>query len=322
MAKPVVYVTRKIPDAGLKILRQRLTVKHWDSEDAIPRDELLKNVAGVDGILCTISDKIDKELLEAAGSNLKAISTMSVGETHIDKQECDRRLVHVANAPEVASDSAAEFTVALVLLTARRLLEGMEAVVSGEWGPWRPMWIVGFEMVDRTLGIFGFGRVGFGVARRLRPFNVGKIIYHDLFRAGYADQVDAKLVTFDTLLNESDILCICCNVTAQTVHAFDKEAFSKMKAGSILVNTARGTVINQDDLAEALDAGIPHAAALDVTEPEPLPLDHPLMVHPRCIISPHMGTATMDTRINMAVAAAKNLDVMLLGMPDSGENWL
>nr|KAG5704750.1 hypothetical protein BaRGS_005206 [Batillaria attramentaria] len=225
MAKPVVYVTRKIPDAGLKILRQRLTVKHWDSEDAIPRDELLKNVAGVDGILCTISDKIDKELLEAAG---------------------------------------------------------MEAVVSGEWGPWRPMWIVGFEMVDRTLGIFGFGRVGFGVARRLRPFNVGKIIYHDLFRAGYADQVDAKLVTFDTLLNESDILCICCNVTAQTVHAFDKEAFSKMKAGSILVNTARGTVINQDDLAEALDAGIPHAAALDVTEPEPLPLDHPLMVHPRC----------------------------------------
>ncbi|XP_025081305.1 glyoxylate reductase/hydroxypyruvate reductase-like isoform X2 [Pomacea canaliculata] len=313
MAKPTVFVTRKIAPEGLKILQEKTNVKIWDSEDACPRSELLKNVAGCDGILCTINDQIDAEVLNAAGKKLKVISTMSVGILHISTTECGKRGIQVTSTPDVASDSAAEFTVALTLVTTRRLLEGMDAVLKGEWGLWRPMWICGIEMVDRTIGIMGFGRVGFGVARRLKPFNVTKLIYHDLYRAGYADQVDAKLVTFDELVTQSDILIVCCAATPKTTKIFNKETFAKMKEGSIFINTSRGIVVDHDALAEAVQKGRPKRVGLDVTDPEPLPKDHPLMNNRKVIITPHIATNTWTTRINMAVNAANNLSAALCG---------
>ncbi|KAK7094161.1 glyoxylate reductase/hydroxypyruvate reductase-like isoform X2 [Littorina saxatilis] len=307
------YITRQIPEEGMSILKKKLNVSSWCSENVMPREDLLKHVKGMNGILCTISDNMDKEVLDAAGPQLKVISTLSVGTGHIDVSECKKRGIEVLNTPDVASDSAAEFTVTLVLLVARRLLEGMDAVKNGEWGLWKPMWICGFEMGGRTLGIHGLGRVGFGIARRLKPFNIERIIYHDLYHKEYASSVGATLVDLPTLLAESDMLCICCAPTPQTIKSFNKEAFAKMKEGSILINTSRGVIVDHNDLDAALKAGRPMAAGLDVTDPEPLPIDHPLMKNPKCIITPHQGTSTWATRINMAKAAASNLYISLLG---------
>lgn len=312
-----VLVTRKIPAIGIDLLTrgQQLQVDAWDSENVMPRAELLKRVKGVNGVLCTITDNIDQEFLDAAGPQLKVISTMTVGTTHIDSALCKNRGISLVDTGDVCSDSAAEFTVTLVLLVARRLLEGMDAVVNGEWGLWKPMWICGFEMGGRTLGLYGFGRVGFGVARRLKPFNIKRIIYHDITNPTYAQHIGAESVDFDTLLKESDIFCVCCAATPQTIKSINKAALSKMKEGSILINTARGSIVDQDALDEALKAGKPVSAGLDVTEPEPLPPSHPLMKNPKCIITPHLGTASIETRNNMARMAATNLYIELLGKP-------
>lgn len=168
------------------------------------------------------------------------------------------------------------------------------------------MWLLGNVSMGKTLGIFGFGRVGFGIARRMKPFGVGKIIYSDLFDASYADGIASK-VDFDTLLQESDILCICCAVTSLTIGIFNKSAFAKMKNTAVLINTSRGAIVNQEDLYEALNTNQIGAAGLDVTSPEPLPPDHPLMLCPRCVILPHMGTNTVEARRAMSENTAKNI---------------
>ncbi|KAH3790227.1 glyoxylate reductase/hydroxypyruvate reductase-like [Dreissena polymorpha] len=310
MTKPKVIVTRRVPEEGLQILREKCTVHVWDSDDIMPRDELLKRVHGSEGLFCTINDVIDREVLDAAGSSLKVIGTMSVGNDHINVHECKRRQICVATTPDVASDSAAELSVALLLITTRRLAEGLAALKSGTSGSWKPMWLLGNVSMGKTLGIFGFGRVGFGIARRMKPFGVHKILYTDLIDVTYAEGI-ASRVSFDELLAQSDIICICCAVTAQTVGIFNKNAFSKMKNTAVLINTARGQIINQEDLYDALQNNVIGAAGLDVTVPEPLPLDHPLMTCNRCVILPHMGTNTVEARMAMCVNTAKNIVAML-----------
>ncbi|KAL5014074.1 hypothetical protein ScPMuIL_008344 [Solemya velum] len=310
MSRPRVYVTRKVPGEGLDLLKEKCTVSMWDSDEPVPKEELLNQVKGVHAIFCTISDRIDAAVLNAAGSNLKIVATMSVGRDHISVQECESRDIYVANTPDVASDSAADLTVALLLMTTRRLVEGLEAVRAGEWGPWKPAWICGMELMNKTVGIFGFGRVGFGVARRLRPFGVSDILYNDPYEAGHAKGL-AKYVSFDELLSKSDVLCICCAVTPQTIGMFNKKTFQKMKKTSFLINTARGAIVNHDDLYDALKNGDIGAAGLDVTTPEPLRSDHPLIKLNNCIILPHMGTNTVEARHSMSVNTAKNIIAML-----------
>ncbi|KAK3593252.1 hypothetical protein CHS0354_012340 [Potamilus streckersoni] len=305
--KPKVYITRRIPKPGIDILKDHCNLSFWDSDEAIPKEDLLKHVAGIDALLCMLTDPIDKEVLDAAGANLKVVSTMSVGYEHINIEECKKRNIFVCNTPNVSTDSVAELTVALLLLTCRRLLEGVNAVKNGEWGKWKPMWLCGTELSQRTLGILGLGRIGYGVARRLKPFGIKRLIYNDVCSVGYADDIDAKFVDFDTLLSESDIICICCNLTPQTKHIFNKNAFKKMKNSAILINTGRGGVIQHDDLYEALTSDQITAAGLDVTEPEPLPMDHPLVGLHNCVILPHMGSNTWDSRNKMAETAAGNI---------------
>lgn len=307
MSKPTVYVTRKIALDAITLLKASANIRLWDSEEQCPRKELIENVKDCDGIICTVVDNIDTEVLNAAGKNLKAVSTVSVGVVHINTTECSKRGIQVLNTPDVASDSAAEFTVALTLVTARRLIEGLDAVMTGLWGPWRPMWLCGTEMSGRTIGIMGFGRVGFGVARRLKAFGVGKIIYHDLFSVGYAEQVEAQLVAFDELLKKSDILIITVAATAKTIKIFNKDSFAKMKNGAIFINISRGVIVDHDALAVAITKGKIQRAGLDVTDPEPLPSNHPLMNNRKVVITPHLGTNTWDTRKNMSIAAVDNL---------------
>lgn len=190
---------------------------------------------------------------------------------------------------------------------------------NGEWGKWKPMWLCGIELSEKTVGILGFGRIGYGVARRLKPFGVKNLLYHDVCRLGYADDVGAKFADFDRLITESDIICICCNLTPQTKHKFNTETFKKMKNSAVLINSGRGGVINHDHLYDALTSGEIFAAGLDVTEPEPLPADHKLVSVPNCIILPHMGSNTIESRNSMSETAAQNIVTIFSGERAIGE---
>lgn len=183
----------------------------------------------------------------------------------------------------------------------------MNAVKSGEWATWKPTWLCGTELKNKTIGILGLGRIGYGVARRIKPFGVARIVYHDVCQVSYAGDVGAEFVDFEVMLRECDVICICCNLTPQTKHKFNTKSYKKMKKSAILINSGRGGVINHDDLYTALTDGEIAAAGLDVTEPEPLPKDHPLVGLKNCIILPHMGSNTWESRNHMSETAAKNI---------------
>lgn len=319
MTKFRVYVTRRIPKTGLDLLLPECDIEFWDSDEAIPQDELLKNVPGINALLCMLTDKIDEEVLDKAGDDLRIVSTMSVGYEHIDLEACKSRGIAVTNTPNVSTDSVSELTVSLLLLVARRLYEGIRAVHGGQWGKWKPMWLCGVELTNKTVGILGLGRIGYGVAKRLKPFGIQNIIYHDVCRVSFADDIGATFVDFSTLLQDSDVICICCNLTPQTRHKFNKKAFEKMKNSAILVNSGRGGVIQHEDLYEALRTNTIAAAGLDVTEPEPLPKDHPLLTLENCIVLPHMGSNTWESRNSMSLIAAQNILSVLNGKGAVGE---
>lgn len=183
----------------------------------------------------------------------------------------------------------------------------MDAVKKGQWGKWKPMWLLGVELHNSVVGILGFGRIGYGVARRLKPFGVSRLVYSDVAPMGYAADLGAEYVTFDEMIRESDFVCICCNLTPQTKHKFNQKVFEKMKNTAILINTGRGGVIQHDDLYEALKNNVIGGAAIDVTEPEPLPKDSPLLQLPNCIVAPHMGSNTWPARNMMSTTTAKNI---------------
>lgn len=319
MAKFKVYITRRIPQPGIDALSTICEIEFWDSDEAIPNEELLKHVPGVGALLCMLTDRIDDEVLAAAGPTLKIVSTMSVGYEHIDLEACRTRGIAVTNTPNVSTDSVSELTVSLLLLVARRLYEGIVAVHEGQWGKWKPMWLCGTELSRKTLGILGLGRIGYGVAKRLKPFGIDRILYNDVCCVSYADDIGASYVDFATLIEESDVIVICCNLTPQTRHKFNKKAFKKMKNSAIIVNSGRGGVINHDDLYDALKSNTIAAAGLDVTEPEPLPSDHPLLTLQNCIVLPHMGSNTWESRNSMSEIAAQNILAVLNGKTPVGE---
>ncbi|KAM8880420.1 LOW QUALITY PROTEIN: glyoxylate reductase/hydroxypyruvate reductase [Spinachia spinachia] len=336
-----VYVTRQIPPEGLRILCESGQVKFdlWDSDDVpVPRDELLQRVKGVDGLVCVLTEKIDAELLDAAGPNLKVVSTMSVGFDHLSLEELKKRCfspfysfytrqrcvacvdcvfffprgIRVGYTPDVLTDSVAELTVALLLTTSRRLIEATHEAKTGGWGTWRTLWLCGHELANSTVGILGLGRIGVAIAERLVPFKVKKFIYADVApRPELAGLIDAEYVSFDQLAERSDFLTVCCALTPETKEICNKNLFSKMKDTSIFINTSRGGVVNQEDLYEALLTGQIAGAGLDVTVPEPLPTDHPLFTLKNCVILPHIASASYTTRNAMSALAANNL---LLGL--------
>ncbi|XP_067105901.1 glyoxylate reductase/hydroxypyruvate reductase b isoform X2 [Osmerus mordax] len=283
---PRVYITRQIPPEGLKILRESGQVQFelWDSDDVpVPRCELLQKVRGMDALLCVLTEKIDTELLDSAGPNLKVISTMSVGFDHLNLEELKKRGIRVGYTPDVLTDSVAELTVALLLTTSRRLIEATHEAKTGGWGTWRTLWLCGYELANSTVGILGLGRIGVAIAERLKPFKVKKFIYTDVVpRPELASMINAEYVSLDELAKQSDFLTICCALTPETKEICNKNLFSKMKNTSIFINTSRGGVVNQQDLYEALSMGQIAGAGLDVTVPEPLPTSHPLFTLKNC----------------------------------------
>lgn len=316
---PRVYVTRQIPPEGLKILKDSGQVQFelWDSDDVpVPRKELLQKVKGVDGLLCVLTEKIDAELLDAAGPNLKVLSTMSVGYDHLTLEELKKRGIRVGYTPEVLTDAVAELTVALLLTTSRRLIEATHEAKTGGWGTWRTLWLCGYELANSTVGILGLGRIGVAIAERLAPFKVKKFLYTDVApRPELAKAISANYVTLDELAKQSDFLLVCCALTPETKEICNKKLFSKMKNTSIFINTSRGGVVNQEDLYEALSTGQIAGAGLDVTVPEPLPTSHPLFTVKNCVILPHIASASYSTRNAMSALAANNLLLGLRGQP-------
>ncbi|XP_041653614.1 glyoxylate reductase/hydroxypyruvate reductase [Cheilinus undulatus] len=305
-----VFITRRIPPEGMKILTSAADVCEvslWDSEEPVPRTELIKGVQGAHGILCMLSDKIDAELLDAAGPNLKVISTMSVGFDHLVLDEIKKRGIRVGYTPDVLTDATAELTVALLLATSRRLLEGVEAVKNGGWTSWKPLMLCGYGLSGSTVGVIGLGRIGMAIARRLMPFGVKRLLYSGRAAKAYAAEVNGEFVSLDTLVSESDFIVVSCSLTPETQGMCDKAFFSKMKNTAVFINSSRGAVVNQEDLYEALTSSQIAAAGLDVTTPEPLPTNHPLLTLKNCVVLPHIGSATYSTRGVMAALSVQNL---------------
>ncbi len=309
---PQVLVTRRIPQPGLDLLAGQCDVDLWDSDLPIPRDALLQRIGDKDGLLCLLTDRIDDELLDAA-SNLKVVSQMAVGVDNIDVPACTRRGIPVGNTPGVLTETTADFTWALLMAAARRVVEGADYVRDGRWKTWSPTALLGPDVHGATLGIVGLGRIGQAVARRARGFDM-RILYHSRRCKPDAEQATgASYVDLDTLLAQSDFVSLHVSLTPQTYHLIDAAALHKMKPTAILINAARGGVVDHDALVEALRNGVIAGAALDVTEPEPLPADHPLVHLPNCIVVPHIASASVATRSKMATMAAENLLAGLSG---------
>ena len=306
MTKPKVFVTRIIPDKGLEIVRDFCEVDLWTDELPPSREELVKRIQGVEGILSLLTDRIDGEVMDAAGEQLKVISNHAVGFDNIDIGAATARKIPVGNTPDVLTDATADFAFTLMMSAGRRVLEADRYVRDGKWKTWGPMLLLGAEMRGATLGLVGYGRIGKAMARRSVGFDM-RVIYYDPNEPKPDPDTIASRVDFESILEESDFISLHTPLTPDTRHLIDAEALSKMKPTSVLVNTSRGPVVDLDALYDALKEKRIFAAGLDVTEPEPLPADHPLLTLDNVIVMPHIASASTVARDKMSWMAAKNL---------------
>ena len=315
MSRPRVFITRLIPSAGLQLIQQACQFDLWPEQLPPTRQQLLEHVRGIDGLLCLLTDRIDGEIMDAAGPQLKVISNHAVGFDNIDIPAATARRIPVGNTPGILTESTADFTFALLLAAARRVVEGAENVRSGGWKTWDPLGLLGADVHGATLGLVGFGRIGQAVARRAAGFGM-RILYHDPSPLpDITGLPPVTAATFDHLLAESDFVSIHTPLNAQTRSLFSTAAFERMKPTAILINTARGPVIDQAALHHALKTRRIAFAAIDVTDPEPLPLDSPLLELDNLLITPHIASASTATRQKMATMAAANLLAGLLDQP-------
>ncbi|WP_417749837.1 2-hydroxyacid dehydrogenase [Rosistilla oblonga] len=311
-----VFVTRQIPDAGLDRIRTACDCDVWPEPLPPSRDQLLEKSAGCDGVLTLLSDRIDAEFFDRVGPQLKVVSNFAVGYNNIDVAEAARRGIAVGNTPGVLTDATADIAVGLLLAAARRMREGIDNVTNQQWKTWEPMGFIGQDLVGKTIGIVGMGRIGAAVARRLH-FGWGmSVVYTSRSDKPEIDsQLNARRVEFSQLLSESDFVSIHTDLNPATEKLFNDSAFAQMKPTSVLINTARGGIVDQDALHRALQSGTIFSAGLDVTEPEPLPESSPLRSLGNCVILPHIGSGTVASRDAMAMIAADNLLAGLAGKP-------
>jgi lactate dehydrogenase-like 2-hydroxyacid dehydrogenase len=299
-AQARVFVTRQLPGAALDRLVAQHDVEIWPERLPPPRSELMARAPELEGLLSLLTDPVDAELIDAA-PKLRAISNYAVGVDNVDVEAAAARGIPVGNTPDVLTDSTADLAIALMLAIGRRLAEGEAFVRAGEWKTWEPDLLLGRDLHGATVGIVGYGRIGRAVGRRLEGFGCNVLTAN---RSGV-----------DELLESSDFVTLHCPLTPDTRGLIDEAALSRMKTTAYLVNTARGPIVDSDALAKALHAGELAGAALDVTDPEPLPGDHPLLSAPNLLVVPHVGSATHATRERMADMAVENLLAGLAGEP-------
>lgn len=312
MSKPRVFVTRIIPDQGLNLVRGLCNVDLWTGELPPPREVLLERVRGVDGLLSLLTDRVDGPLMDAAGPQLKVISNHAVGYDNIDVPAATSRGIPVGNTPGILTDATADFAFALLMAAARRVVEGERYVREGKWKTWGPSLLLGQDVHGATLGLIGFGRIGQAMAKRAQGFDM-RVLYYDPSSPPADPALRARPVDLETLLAESDFVSLHTPLTADTRGLMNRERFALMKPTAMLINTARGPVVDPVALHEALSARRIFAAALDVTDPEPIPLDSPLLALDNLIIAPHIASASVATRQKMSLMAAENLIAGLRG---------
>lgn len=307
MSRPRVFVTRRIPESGLSRVLAACDTEVWPDRLPPPADVLREKVRDCDGLLSLLTDKIDADLL-AAAPKLKVVSNFAVGFNNVDVAACTAKKVPVGNTPGVLTEATADIAVTLLLAAARRLGESATDAKEGRWLTWEPLGWLGADLVGRTVGIVGMGRIGYATAKRLHHGWGMKVLYTARSPKPDADRdLGAKLVDFDTLLRDSDFVSVHVDLNPTTKGMFGAAEFAKMKRTAVFVNSARGPHVDQVALAEALRKGTIFAAGLDVTDPEPLPADHELYKLPNCVIAPHIASATTDTRDAMARLAVDNL---------------
>lgn len=312
--RPRVFVARVVPDEGLDLVREATEADLWTDPLPPPRDELMRRVAGVHGLLSLLTDRVDDELLDAAGPQLKVVSNYAVGFDNIDVPACTRRGIPVGNTPGVLTETTADLAFALLMAAARRIPEAYDYVRADTWLTWDPMLLLAPDVHHATLGIVGFGRIGREMAKRARGFDM-TILYHDVHPASAEEEAafGARRAEMDELLAKSDFVSLHTNLTPETHHLMDAAAFAQMKPTAIMVNTSRGPVVDQAALHDALRTGGIGGAALDVTDPEPMRADDPLLSLPNCLVVPHIASGSRVTRGRMARMAAANLLAGLRG---------
>jgi glyoxylate reductase len=317
--KPQVFITTPLPKQTLELIDSKCSMEVWDGEDAVPRDVLLQKVNEIEGLV-PAGDRIDAELLNHA-SRLRVISNFGVGVDNIDISEATRREVIVGNTPGVLTETTADLAFSLILAAARRIVEGAEGVKGGRWRNWRPMNLLGVDVHGATLGIIGLGRIGSAVARRGRGFGMKLAYYSRERHMEIENEIGIKFMDLNTLLGECDFLSIHTRLTSETYHLIGEKEILRMKPNCILVNTSRGAVVDSNALYQALLKHQIAYAALDVTDPEPIPPNHPLLKLDNTLITPHIGSASMATRIKMGSMVAENLFAGLNGeMPPNPVN--
>lgn len=311
MAK--VVVTGKIPAGGLARLKAEHDVLAWESDEAISRAELLQMVAGADAVVSLLTEKIDAELLAAAGPQLKSVSNVAVGYNNIDVPACEERGVLVTNTPGVLTEATADIAMALILMSTRRLGEGERVIRAQDPWQWGMFYMLGMGLQGRQLGIVGMGQIGIATARRAKAFGMN-IAYtrRSALEAGVAKDLDAKFMSMDELIESSDVLSLHCPYSPATHHLISENQLARMKPTAYLINTARGPIVDEQALVDALKAGQIAGVGLDVFEHEPK-VNPGLLELDNAVLIPHLGSATVETRAAMADIAATNALAILAG---------
>lgn len=308
-----IFIANRIPGAAVATLREGHDVDYHDAAEPISREDLLRRAAGAEAILTLLTDKVDEELLAAAGPQLKVVANVAVGYNNIDVAACEAHGVIVTNTPKVLTDATADTAFGLMLMVTRRFGEAERIVRSRTPWQWGMFYMLGMGLQDKTIGIIGAGQIGQAVARRAKAFGM-EVVYEDEFEmpTEVAAELGARRVDLDELLNVSDVVTLHCPLTPSTQHLIDAAALAKMKPSAYLINSARGPVVDEAALAEALQAGTIAGAGLDVYESEP---DiHPvLLALENVVLLPHLGSATTETRTAMAELAAGNAMAVLAG---------
>ena len=321
MATPRIYITRPLPDAAIRLIDGIADYRQWDREDApVPRETLLREIVDVDGIICLITEKMDADAIDRA-RRCRVISQVAVGYDNIDVAAATRRGILVTNTPGVLTETTADMAWALLLATARRVVEGDKFTRSGRWKTWELMAFTGQDVYGATLGIVGMGRIGVAIARRARGFAMS-VLYHNRRRAEALEaDIGARYVELDDLLHQSDFVVISTALTPETHHLIGERQLALMKPSAVLVNIARGPIVDQRALYRALVDKKIWAAGLDVFEVEPVPIDEPLLKLDNVVMPPHLGSGSINTRIKMASMAVENCLAGVTGrMPPNAVN--
>lgn len=308
MKNKKVLVSRIFPEIGVKMLEDAgFQVTAWGEDRPMTQDELIAQAKDCNALYCTVTDRIDKKFLNEC-SHLEIISQFAVGYDNIDINEATKLGIPIGFTPGAMTDATADIAFGLMIATAKKMFYLHKTIINDEWSYFRPTGNLGIELKNKTLGIFGMGRIGMEMAKRCRGAYDMKVIYHDLKKNAQAKkELNAEYVDFETLLSQSDVISVHTVLNEKTKELFNKDAFAKMKDSSIFINAARGGVHNETDLIDALQTGAIWGAGLDVTNPEPMKADNPLLQMDNACVLPHIGSATVEARDAMAKLAATNI---------------